>query len=51
MTYDEVVKQLQDAVDGALKRATTAEHWVGVHRWVFLPLAFISGLAVGGLWL
>jgi hypothetical protein len=34
----------------AVRRERTAQRWLSVHRWIFLPLAFIAGVIVGA-WL
>lgn len=49
MTYDEVVKTIEEGASEALLRAVTAEYWLSLHRWVFLPVAFVTGLAIGGM--
>lgn len=33
----------------ATGRAKTAERWLAVHKWIFLPLAFAVGTVIGSV--
>jgi len=51
MTVSSAIKSLEAELNKARTDAKSAEMWVSLHQWVFLPIAFVSGLVIGAVWL